>query len=74
MEILIENQSVKAEFDRWCEYFGDHDPYTANGNIGIRDVLRAHFLIAAFFKVVVAPTAFTMPLPEVATPVVPGSA
>src|SRR3989344_1569624 len=28
----------------------------------------------AFFKVVVAPTAFTMPLPEVATPVVPGSA
>ena len=30
--------------------------------------------LAAFFKVVVAPTAFTMPLPEVATPVVPGSA
>jgi len=30
--------------------------------------------LSAFFKVVVAPTAFTMPLPEVATPVVPGSA
>ncbi len=49
MEILIENQAVKTEFDRWCEYFGDHDPYTANGNIGIRDVLRSHFLIADYF-------------------------
>lgn len=49
MEIYIENQSVKAEFIRWCEHFGEHDPYTANGNIGIRDVLRAHFLIADYF-------------------------
>lgn len=49
MEILIENQPVKAEFVRWYEYFGEHDPYTANGNIGILDVLRAHFLIADYF-------------------------
>jgi len=49
MEILIENQSVKAEFDRWRDHFGDQDPYTANGNIGICDVLRAHFLIADYF-------------------------
>lgn len=49
MEILIENQPVKSEFVRWREHFGDHDPYTANGNIGIHDVLRAHFLIADYF-------------------------
>ncbi len=49
MEILIENQHVKSEFLRWCEHFGEHDPYAANGNIGIRDVLRAHFLIADYF-------------------------
>jgi death-on-curing protein len=49
MEILIDNQAAKAEFERWCVHFGDHDPYTANGNIGIRDVLRAHFLIADYF-------------------------
>jgi len=49
MEILIENQPVKSEFVRWCEHFGEHDPYTANGNIGIRDVLRAHFLIVDYF-------------------------
>lgn len=49
MEIFIENDRVKSEFDRWCRYFGDHDPYTSNGNIGLRDVLRAHFLIADYF-------------------------
>lgn len=49
MEILIENQSVKNEFNRWSEHFGEDDPYTANGNIGIRDVLRAHFLITDYF-------------------------
>lgn len=49
MEILIDNVAVKTEFNRWCEHFGEHDPYTANGNIGIRDVLRAHFLIADYF-------------------------
>ena len=49
MEIHIENQQVKTEFLRWCDHFGDHDPYTKNGNIGIRDVLRAHFLIADYF-------------------------
>ncbi len=49
MEIIIDNPPVKSEFLRWCEYFGNDDPYTANGNIGIRDVLRAHFLIADYF-------------------------
>jgi death-on-curing protein len=49
MEILIDNEAVRAEFNRWSNYFGDIDPYTANGNIGIRDVLRAHFLVADYF-------------------------
>lgn len=49
MEIFIENHAVKSEFDRWCNRFGENDPYTASGNIGIRDVLRAHFLIADYF-------------------------
>lgn len=49
MEILIENNQVKSEFIRWCEHFGDDDPYTQNGNIGIRDVLRAHFLVVDYF-------------------------
>lgn len=49
MEIIIDNPLVKSEFIRWCEFFGDDDPYNANGNIGIRDVLRAHFLIADYF-------------------------
>jgi death-on-curing family protein len=49
MEVLIENKEVKSEFLRWCKHFGDADPYTENGNIGILDVLRAHFLIADYF-------------------------
>ncbi len=49
MEIIIDNEAVKAEYERWRVHFGDHDPYTANNNIGIRDVLRAHFLIADYF-------------------------
>lgn len=49
MEIILENPQVRSEFTRWCDHFGDSDPYTANGNIGIRDVLRAHFLVADYF-------------------------
>lgn len=49
MEILIDNPKVKAEFDRWYLHFGEHDPYAIDGNIGIHDVLRAHFLIVDYF-------------------------
>lgn len=31
------------------EHFGEHDPYDTDGNIGLHDVLRAHFLIADYF-------------------------
>ncbi|MGE0133386.1 MAG: type II toxin-antitoxin system death-on-curing family toxin [Blastocatellales bacterium] len=49
MEIFIENQPVKIEFIRWYNYFGKQDPYTERGNIGILDVLRAHFLVVDYF-------------------------
>jgi len=49
MEILLDNEAVRSEFNRWSNYFGDLDPYTINGNIGIKDVLRAHFLVADYF-------------------------
>lgn len=49
MEIQIEHPQVKLEFERWHKHFGEHDPYSANGNIGIIDVLRDHFLIADHF-------------------------
>lgn len=49
MDIYIEHPPVQSEFERWCKYFGDADPYTAQGNIGILDVLRAHFLIVDYF-------------------------
>lgn len=49
MEILIENDNVRSEFARWCEHFGEYDPYKTQDTVGIIDVLRAHFLIADFF-------------------------
>lgn len=49
MEILIDNPRVQSEFDRWYKYFGEYDPYAVNDNVGIHDVLRAHFLIADYF-------------------------
>lgn len=48
-EILIENQKIKSEFDRWCNHFQDHDPYDTNETVGLLDVLRSHFLIADYF-------------------------
>jgi len=49
MEILLENEPVKAEFDRWCKELGDDDPYLSPDTVGMRDVLRAHFLVADYF-------------------------
>lgn len=49
MEILIDNDKVKNEFERWCEHFGDEDPYKTQDTVGLKDVLRTHFLIADFF-------------------------
>lgn len=49
MEILIDNEPVKKEFDRWCKHFGNTDPYVSDKTIGLKDVLRAHFLIGDYF-------------------------
>lgn len=49
MEILIDNEPVQKEFERWCEYFGDADPYASDDTVGMKGVLRAHFLVADYF-------------------------
>lgn len=49
MEIIIDNNDVREEFERWCKYFGSSDPYASAETIGLLDVLRAHFLIADYF-------------------------
>lgn len=49
MEISLDNDPIRDEFERWCKYFGDNDQYESNETVGILDVLRAHFLIADFF-------------------------
>lgn len=48
-EIIIENKKIKSEFDRWSNIFGLEDPYDSQETVGLKDVLRAHFLIADYF-------------------------
>lgn len=49
MEILLENNAVQKEFERWCKFFDSDDIYDTTDTVGILDVLRAHFLIADYF-------------------------
>jgi death-on-curing protein len=49
MEVLLDHVPVRQEFQRWCEHFGDADPYISDDTVGIKDVLRAHFLVADYF-------------------------
>lgn len=49
MDVLIENHRVQEEFERWLKIFGDEDPYDSPETVGLKDVLRAHFLIADYF-------------------------
>ena len=39
----------QKQYDRWVSLVGDVDPYEARQRVGIKTVLRAHFLIADFF-------------------------
>lgn len=48
-EIIIENLKVRQEFDRWSKKIGISDPYESNKTVGLKDVLRAHFLIVDYF-------------------------
>jgi len=41
---------IKAEYERWLKLIGPADPYVSPSTLGIHDVVRAHFLIADFFK------------------------
>ena len=49
MEILIDNENVRTEFERWRKHFGEDDPYRTQDTVGLMNILRAHFLIADFF-------------------------
>ena len=43
------NPPIQEAYDRSLEQVGDHDPYAGSGFLGIRDVLKAHYLIADYF-------------------------
>lgn len=49
MEVLIDNEHVRNEFVRWCEYFSDDEQVESKESVGLLDVLRAHFLLADYF-------------------------
>lgn len=40
--------ALKEDFERWTRKIGD-DPFAAPGNLGYRDVLRAHYLLVDYF-------------------------
>lgn len=42
-------EPVEREFCRWMEILGEDDPYASPNTLGLRDVLRAHFLIVDYF-------------------------
>lgn len=47
MEFL--HKEVAIEYERWLQVVGPDDPYATSQTIGLREVLRAHFLIVDFF-------------------------
>src|SRR5437868_1513640 len=40
---------TKQEYDRWMNTIGNNDNYSGDKTLGIKEVLKAHFLIADFF-------------------------
>lgn len=48
-DIIFDNDRIRDEFIRWSNYFGAEDPYHSAKTVGMKDVLRAHFLIADYF-------------------------
>ncbi len=42
---------IQQEYDRWNTLIGDSDPYVGRHCLGIKDVLKAHYLIANKFYV-----------------------
>ena len=43
------DKRIKKEYDRWYAQLELVDPYLSETTIGIKDVLRAHFLIVDYF-------------------------
>lgn len=48
--MLLLDQELDNEYQRWIIILGPNDPYTGQRTVGIHDVLRAHFLILDYFK------------------------
>jgi len=48
-DIIFDNARIEEEYLRWVHYFGDEDPYHSDDTVGMKDVLRSHFLIADYF-------------------------
>jgi death-on-curing protein len=48
--VYFSDKRLEKEFVRWMKEVGDHDPYKGHGTMGIRDVLRAHFMILDYFS------------------------
>lgn len=46
---MFDNISVKSEYQRWVDSIGPYDPYLTKINIGIHEVLQAHFLLVDYF-------------------------
>ncbi|MBX3569816.1 MAG: type II toxin-antitoxin system death-on-curing family toxin [Rhizobiaceae bacterium] len=46
---MLENSAVRREYQRWIERIGPYDPYLTKLNIGIHEVLQAHFLLVDYF-------------------------
>jgi death-on-curing protein len=42
-------QHVRSEHARWLREIGEEDPYAGRTTVGIKDVLRAHFMLAEYF-------------------------
>lgn len=49
MEDRIDNESVREEYSRWIDKVGPYDPYLSKINIGIHEVIQAHFLLVDYF-------------------------
>src|SRR5690606_16909950 len=47
--VHFDNDEIRSEYERWMGKIAIHDPYTSNTIPGLKAVLRAHFLIVAYF-------------------------
>jgi len=47
--IHFDHDEVRSEYERWMSGIAKDDPYTSDAIPGLKDVLRAHFLIVDYF-------------------------